>query len=707
MSAVIEAPPVTADGAIAPVRTLADLRERNAWLAWRFVPPKTPIGKPTPKPRKVPVYVRGSAIGRNRAGRQGTDEDRAGLGTFAEAQAFAQRAQCAGVGLALHAGLGVVALDFDGFVQDGKVDPEIETLVRHTYAEVSPSGRGLRALVLGKLPPGWRDRKAKHDERGFETFVTKGFVTITGQVLDHVGLLHDADHLGDVTPAILDTCESCFGPAEQSGEQREAADSAPRAPIADVELPGLRDALLHVAAHDPHAREYLPWLSMLSAIHESVPDDEAARALAHEFSAALPNYDAAEVDAKLASFTRGKPGNAGAGSIYKAARAVGWEEPEAMRHQRIAAMFEDLGDAANDASEPQRRTAFTFYTAHEFALLPPPTWRVHELLPDEGVGFIYGASGSGKSFLALDLAAAVTKGAPWRGRAAIQGRVVYVAAEGGQGMTKRLRGYERRHERLPDALVLTIDAPDLRRRETCAAFAAAVKAAGGAALVIVDTLARTIPGASENDAADMGCVIDNAIGIGRELHALVLLVHHTGKDESREERGWSGLRAAVDVSLKVQRSVGQAGGARVAIVAKSKDGEDGAEFPFRLGTVNLGDTTTCVVDHLADPDPRAARADPAAKLTGHPRRAFEAVTRLTANGAAAPVDLVIDDIASKEAFDAGATDARGKPKKDRRRERTKRALDSLRDRGLIRYDATGERVLSFAFANLDHPGGED
>ena len=53
----------------------------------------------------------------------------------------------------------------------------------------------------------------------------------------------------------------------------------------------------------------------------------------------------------------------------------------------------------------------------------------------------YGASGCGKTFLALDLAAHVALGWNWRERKLKQGTVIYIAAEGGLGIEERLTGF--------------------------------------------------------------------------------------------------------------------------------------------------------------------------------------------------------------------------------------------------------------------------
>ena len=50
---------------------------------------------------------------------------------------------------------------------------------------------------------------------------------------------------------------------------------------------------------------------------------------------------------------------------------------------------------------------FRFFDVHELLALPPPRWLVHGLLPEHSLSVLYGASGAGKSFVALDIAASV------------------------------------------------------------------------------------------------------------------------------------------------------------------------------------------------------------------------------------------------------------------------------------------------------------
>jgi hypothetical protein len=67
---------------------------------------------------------------------------------------------------------------------------------------------------------------------------------------------------------------------------------------------------------------------------------------------------------------------------------------------------------------------------------------VEGLVPDRGVTWLYGASMSFKTFVAMSLAAAVSTGSDWMGRKTEKSLVVYVGAEGGMSLHVRRAGAE-------------------------------------------------------------------------------------------------------------------------------------------------------------------------------------------------------------------------------------------------------------------------
>ncbi len=107
------------------------------------------------------------------------------------------------------------------------------------------------------------------------------------------------------------------------------------------------------------------------------------------------------------------------------------------------------------------------------------------------------------------------------------------------------------------------------------------------AVILLDTLNRAAPTADENSSKDMGTILKSASQIAHATEGFVILVHHTGKDNTRGMRGHSSLFAAMDGAIEVARD--QAG--RSWSVAKTKDGADGRCVKFRLAVHQLGKDT--------------------------------------------------------------------------------------------------------------------
>jgi putative DNA primase/helicase len=219
------------------------------------------------------------------------------------------------------------------------------------------------------------------------------------------------------------------------------------------------------------------------------------------------------------------------------------------------------------------------------------------LLPSQGVGFLAGPSGSYKTFLALEWSLRIAQGVPILGHRTTPCAVVYIAAEAANGVRRRVAAWKRENGARGLPFELIGNAPDLRDREQVEDLIAELRIAAGAfaarrhrlGLVVIDTLAASMPGGDENAGSEMSAVLATLSYIATELGVLVLLVSHTGKDETRGMRGWSGQFAGADVVIMLTREPQDGGGeVRVGKVAKLKEGEDGERFAIGLKPVFLG-----------------------------------------------------------------------------------------------------------------------
>jgi putative DNA primase/helicase len=73
--------------------------------------------------------------------------------------------------------------------------------------------------------------------------------------------------------------------------------------------------------------------------------------------------------------------------------------------------------------------------------MPDPEWLIDGILPANKLSVVYGASGTGKSFLALDWGLSIATGTGWQGNRVKQGGVAYIAAEKGPGYKHRIQAW--------------------------------------------------------------------------------------------------------------------------------------------------------------------------------------------------------------------------------------------------------------------------
>lgn len=252
---------------------------------------------------------------------------------------------------------------------------------------------------------------------------------------------------------------------------------------------------------------------------------------------------------------------------------------------------------------------FRLLSAAEMMNAPPLQWMVRGVLPATGLACIFGASGSGKSFLALDLCTAIAAGVDWFHCRVKGAPVAYLCLEGTGGFRLRMQAWEAHHgQDMPPGLSFITEPFDLRDPGDISEIAAEVRAKGCAGgVLVIDTMNAAATGVDENTSRDMGELITACKRLQAELSGLVLLIHHSGKDQTKGLRGHSSLYAALDAAIEVTRI----GERREWSIAKSKDGSDGEARAFELKVVELGKhddgepVTSCVL--VPDDTPPSAR----------------------------------------------------------------------------------------------------
>lgn len=240
--------------------------------------------------------------------------------------------------------------------------------------------------------------------------------------------------------------------------------------------------------------------------------------------------------------------------------------------------------------------------------LAPADWLVENLITSESLASIIGASGSGKSFIALDLALSIAAGHPYHGHPVKQGSVLYMAGEGITGLQKRAAAWcLTNNQKTNGNFLIHEGGMDLANPDCLEAYAEALatQLTITPSLIVIDTLARYALSAEENSNTEMSLFVENlAAQFQRRLGAAVLIVHHTGKHSS-SARGASSLNAAVDHEFKVRKLPADPtfDGLCAALEnTKAKETEEAPTMTFELDkqdlTLSCGHVETSLVPRL-------------------------------------------------------------------------------------------------------------
>jgi AAA domain len=239
---------------------------------------------------------------------------------------------------------------------------------------------------------------------------------------------------------------------------------------------------------------------------------------------------------------------------------------------------------------------FPFVLARDI-IIEPKEYLIDGFLGLREQSGFFGQPDSGKSSIVIHAACCVAAGMAFCGRAVHQGPVLFVAAERGAVVRRRVAAWCLEHG-ISDPPIAVVDAPiDFRSGEMDAAriieTANSLSKVCGSAVVwtIFDTVARIMSGGDENSPKDMGALIANVDKVYRATGAHCSLVHHVPVDRDDRMRGHSSLLAALDTTARVSKT----NGIVTVTTDKGNDLVDKPAFAFTFKSVRLDEKTTAPV----------------------------------------------------------------------------------------------------------------
>ena len=218
----------------------------------------------------------------------------------------------------------------------------------------------------------------------------------------------------------------------------------------------------------------------------------------------------------------------------------------------------DLEKYINSCVEKKPKGMVTFTRADELMKqVDNPEWLIEGIVEKESLACVFGKPKSGKSFIAIAMAAAIAKGEKFYGNQSYTAPVMFVCGEGQRGTKRRLAAWQQGMYSLDGVpLYLSDRAIRINDNDEFKMLEAEIDAlqtqVGKIGMIVIDTFQRNFVG-NENSAEDVGNFINKLDGLVSHYKCCVLLVHHTGHGNNDRGRGSSVMGASLDYEFKVAR----------------------------------------------------------------------------------------------------------------------------------------------------------
>lgn len=245
-----------------------------------------------------------------------------------------------------------------------------------------------------------------------------------------------------------------------------------------------------------------------------------------------------------------------------------------------------------NSTKPVKRL---FVKLSDFANTPPnENWVIYDYLMSPATTLMFGESGKGKSFVAIDMSLCIASGRQWHGNDVEQGAVIYMAGEGRDGIKKRFQAWTIENGLLGKTLpfYMSEETRPVTNNEDMGFVISEIDDIAknikeNIKLIVIDTLNRHFGEGNENDAGDMGKFINAIDGLRDRYKCCVLIVHHSGVGDKSRGRGSSALKGALDQEYMID---GDTDLKTVKIVSvKQKDSDDPPIIGWHIERIELID----------------------------------------------------------------------------------------------------------------------
>lgn len=530
--------------------------ERN-WLVYALV------DRDGKKPLKVPQLNGSNA-----------SFDDAAQYTLEEALSVSDR-----VGYVARKGSAMVGVDYDNCFTEDDLDDHIDVLLDDVYAEVSPSGNGVRVLLPRMAGDFWSRERS---DVGFFGADNKWFTVTFDSLYDEV-VFGDSDAIRRSVSHLR---------LERRSERNEVA--ALRGKKGDggkwwFDLPfewqerSLIDALSAIPPEVANNDE--DWFQISMALHSTGYDwvkgiwDQWSQAIAED--ANPDSYNEQQNEMRWNSFTRSAQGKTIA-HVFWVAREHGWDQ-DGLKQQ-----YHDYLNPPDEVFDP-KPTGLKPFVRVKPEDIPPRPWLLGTYILRGAVTVVSAAGGTGKSVLLLTWAAAMASGKQLVGPAPHKRMKVAVwSGEDNAGeMQRRMTAVIERHGVDPSGYLFIETSKERNMTLVTEGERGALKVHhervdlaiqhlkdAGVDVLIVDPMV-SLHGVNENSNAHMDTVMDCLIRIAEEADVAVAVVHHVGKGSLRDDSKSDPADAARGASAIINR-------ARIGLALRNMSESEAAQAQFPL-----------------------------------------------------------------------------------------------------------------------------
>ena len=470
--------------------------------------------------------------------------------SFDQAAAFA-KAHGLCIGFAITATDPFCGIDFDHCVgAGGEIKPEVKARIEafDSYAEYSISGTGVHLFIKGKKREG--AGTVKH-EAGIEIYDSRHYLVMTGCVIDNHNVIEPRQEL------LTDLCNELWPVAAQ-----------PTARPVSTSSDGIfREGIVE---SDQDIIEKMLRYPKISALWEGNwhgryrSPSEADFALAdHLVWWCGGNLDQADRLFRFSALYRPKWDEKRDKDTYgqitlrnALAGKTSFREPGRYPVEELAEIEAPAETATVGLPKPKMRYSLDELLSAEF---PDPQWAIPDLLP-EGLTFLAGRPKLGKSWLALQIAIAVSCGGKVLNKDVTKGNVLYLALEdsprrikdrivkqgGSAGHITFCFSWRPLTQGGFNDLQKELEENDYR-------------------LCVIDTFSRISGKADQNDVRDMTNVLGQLqqLALIKKMAILMIDHHHKLAQGSQSEiddvLGSTGKTATADCSIGLYREQGKQG----------------------------------------------------------------------------------------------------------------------------------------------------